>query len=123
MNNYKENKENKETKENIKKNTIWIKVLYFVFFIIIAVICYNIYLYFFDDNNTKIKISDLTDNIIYDVTDIEAPNIDIDVPNIDVNLIEIDDIAIIPNDITLTLIKEENISQLNKINELFDSFE
>ena len=31
-------------KEN-KKNTIWIKVLYFVFFIIIAVVFYNIYLF------------------------------------------------------------------------------
>jgi hypothetical protein len=121
MNNYKENK------ENIKKNTIWIKVLYFVFFIIIAVICYNIYMYFFDDNNTKIKISDVTDNIIYDVTDIELPNIGIDVPDVDVDLVEInsiiDDMDMVPNDITFTLLKQENISHLNKINELFDSFE
>jgi hypothetical protein len=84
-------------------------------------------LYFFDnnDNNIKIKISDVTDNIISDITDIEVPNIE--VPNIDDNLIEINsiinDIDMPPIDIKLRLVKQENVSGLNKINELFDSFE
>lgn len=113
------NNEKEEDQENIiTTNTIWVKVLYLVFFIIIAVICYNIYLYWFDNSSNNIKIT------ISDVTEIEVPSIEVEVPNIDNNLIEIDTIIDdIPNDTTLRLIKEENILGLNKINELFDSFE
>ena len=120
------NNEKEEDQENIiTKNTIWVKVLYLVFFIIIAVICYNIYLYWFDNssNNIKITISDVTEIEVPSI-EVEVPRIEVEVPNIDNNLIEIDTIIDdIPNDTTLRLIKEENILGLNKINELFDSFE
>ena len=123
MNNDKE-KNNKNIIKSFNQNHIWIKILYFFIFIIIIVIFYNIYKYLFYSNIIKVPDSNITNGNNIDIIDI-IDNID----NIDINnLIEIDSIIdtsrdVLPSGIKLKVVDYNSISNIDKINELFDSFD
>jgi len=136
MNNNKE----KNIIKSPNQNHIWRKILYFFIIIIIAVICYNIYKYLFYSNIIKVPESNITNNIdnLIEVDSIIDSNISIDNlievdsiidSNISIdNLIEIDSIIdtntdILSSDIKLKVIDYNSISNIDKINELFDSFD
>lgn len=122
---------NKEKNAEKKTNTIWTNVLYFICFIIIAVICYYIYNYFFN-NNSKIKndiSGDINVNIKNDLSsDLNViVNTDLNISDINNNLIELDtitdNIEIPLCDFKLKTISHDYVSNIDKINELFDNFE
>lgn len=136
---------NKEKNAEKKTNTIWTNMVYFICFIIIAVICYYIYNYFFN-NNSKIKndisgdinvniknelLSDLNVIVNTDVNvnaDVNVNvNADVNISDINNNLIELDtitdNIEIPLCDFKLKTISHDYVSNIDKINELFDNFE